>query len=154
MAERKINGETYKVEPLTAPEAYKLLAEILLLAGTGSQHLPAIIKGQYEDEDGTGGFAADIAAFAAVSSMIRDFGMDAFVDFKRRVIETAMIKRPSGPYEHVSLEAEFIGDLVSAEKVFDFVIEEQFGPFSKGSEASGPVALALILIRNVFQVSK
>ena len=157
MAETKIAGVEYKVSPLTAPEALAFISEIIVMAGPGLRHLPLILKGVVEDEEDSesgGGFVADIAAAAACSAMIKEFGIEAFVDFKRRIIETATVKRPSGVYEQVMAESDFIGKLVECELLYDYIIGEQFGPFSKGSEASGPLGLSLTLVRNIFQVKK
>lgn len=161
MSEFKIDGVEYKITPLVGENAYSLLSEMIAIAGEGAQFLPQILRGAMLDEEGddgetagVGAFYADIASFAACSAMIKESGYDTFAGFRRKIIETAMKKRPSGAYEQVKLDTDFLGNLVGAEKLFDHCIEAHFGPFSKGSEASGPVALALILIRNVFQVKK
>ena len=81
MAEKKINGVEYKVDPLPAPEGYSLLSEMIVLAGPGFEYLPAILRARAQDEsdqedDGEGsgsGFMGDLAAASAVSSMIKSF---------------------------------------------------------------------------------
>ena len=150
MAEKKIGSREFKVGPMTAPDAYKLLCEMIAITGSAAQYLPSMLSAAKKD-DAEGSFLADVGAFAACSSMIKEVGVEGFLDFKRKVIESAMVKRPSGAYESVLFDSDFIGDLVSAEKLFEWVLEEQFAPFLKGSEVSGPVALSIMLIRNVFR---
>ncbi|CTQ67117.1 phage tail assembly chaperone [Roseibium alexandrii] len=153
MPEKKIAGAEYRVEPLAAKDAYLLLTEIIRLAGPGAKHLPGLMA-ILSTTDPKERFLADVAAFAACSEVINVHGASAFVDLKQRVISNAQVKRPSGIYDHLDLEDDFCGDLETAEKVFDFVMEVQFGNFSAGSEANGPVALAMIIVRNIFRIQK
>ncbi|GFO81218.1 MAG: hypothetical protein A49_08450 [Methyloceanibacter sp.] len=152
MAETKIAGGEYRVQPLGAKDAYKLLGELIRLAGPGARHLPAILTVTTDSSEGK--MLADTAELIAVSDMLSVHGVDAFAEFKAGVCAVAQVKRPSGSYDEVDLDADFVGDLEGAEKLFNFVMEHAFGNFFKGNGAVGPAALALVLIRNVFQSQK
>ena len=95
-----------------------------------------------------------IDAFVALSQILREHGAQAFVDLKTRVTSIAQAKRPSGVYEAVDLDIDFAGDLENCEKLFEFVMEVQFGNFTKGSVAYGPIALAMLLVKHLFQMQK
>lgn len=153
MAEKKIGGAEYRVAPLNAKDAYYLLAEIIRLAGPGARHLPGIVRiAAHEDEKDR--FLSEVASFGACSEILNAHGAEAFVEFKSRVISIAQIKRQSGVVEHVDLSVDFEGDLETAEEVYDFVMETQFGNFSEGSKVRGPAAFAMILVRNTFRLQK
>ncbi|MEM9359959.1 MAG: phage tail assembly chaperone [Pseudomonadota bacterium] len=153
MAEKKIADKEYRVELLGAKDAYLLLAEIIRIAGPGAKHLPAIVALVRPDEEGAQ-FMADVAAFAACAEVLNTHGAEALVDLKARVLGLAQVKRPAGHYEKIDLEVDFYGALDQAEELFDYVMEVQFGNFSQGSEASGPIALAMVLVRNIFRIQK
>lgn len=152
MAEKKIEGAEYRVDLLSAKDAYALLSKIIRLAGPGAKHLPGImtLAGPTPEDR----MLADVAAFAACSEMLRFHGAEALVDLKSEVISIAQMKRPSGEYHPVDLDVDLSGDIPTAELLFDYVLEVQFGNFFDGPKASGPVALALTLVRNIFRMPK
>ena len=153
MPEKKIAGTEYRVELLGAKDAYALLAKLLLLAGSAGPHLPGILalsgSEKHEATDAT-----NLATLKAVSGILQAHGAEAFVDLKTSMIELAQAKRPSGIYEQVDLDVDFAGDLESSEKLFDFVMEVQFGNFSKGPNLNGPIALAMQTVRTLFLLTK
>ena len=97
---------------------------------------------------------ASIAAFKALTDILQTHGPEAFVDLKTSVIELAQARRPSGIYEQVDLDVDFAGDLEASEKLFDFVMEVQFGNFFKGPKPNGPIALTMQIAQTLFRLTK
>ena len=153
MAEIKIAGTEYRVEPLGAKDAYALLAKLLRIAGPGGKKMPGIQSLYESSEPQTVNFA-NAAALSAASDILAVHGDNAYVDLKSDVLSLAQAKRPSGIYEQVDPDLEFVGDLESAETLFDFVMEVQFGNFSKGSKAYGHIDLAMLLAKHLFRMQK
>ena len=154
MAEKKIAGREVSTHPLPAREAYELLAELIKLTGPGARHIPGMVSlGTLGDEAEKKQWA-DVAAFAACSSIITEHGPAAFADFKMKVIGLASIRRPSGAVEPIDPDGDFRGDFAGLEEVFDWVMEVQFGGFFGGKDPSGPLGLALVLAKRVFRPGK
>ena len=154
MAEIKIGGTEYRVEPLGAKDAYKLLTDIMLLTGSGTQYLATLLFSQEDGEIQNSQSMDSIEAYEACIEILREHGTQAFVDMKARVTSLAQAKRPSGVYETVDLDVDFPGDLQGAEKLFEFVMEVQFGNFSKGSKAYGHIDLAMLLAKHLFRMQR
>ena len=152
MAEIKIGGTEYRVEPLGAKDAYKLLTDIMLLTGSGTQYLATLLFSQEDGETENDQPMDSVEAYEACIEILREHGTQAFVDMKARVTSLAQAKRPSGVYETVDLDVDFPGDLQGAEKLFEFVMEVQFGNFSKGPKHAGPIALAMQTIQTLFRL--
>jgi len=135
MAEKKINGRTFKVVPLPAGEALELYAETLRIAGHGAGRLPALLLGA----DGTSEASAlkDLALLLAMSDVLNGAGSVPIRDLVKRLVEVAMIQRPGGSYEQVDLDHDFTGQLGDIIPVVKFVLQEQFSDFFTASGASG-----------------
>lgn len=146
MREIKINKQEYRIDSITAKEAYSLIAELVKLSGVAADYLPTLMN-LSENSDET----ADMVAFSMSSYMINQNGVDAFVELKEKVISMAEIKSESGAYNPVDLDRDFMGDLSGAEQLFDAVLQEHFDPLLKGGSGTSPAALALLLNRNLFR---
>ena len=151
MAEKKIAGTEYRVEPLGAKDAYKLLAKLLRIAGPGGKQMPGI-QSLYESSEPQAVSVANASALSAASDILAVHGEHAYADLKSDVLSLAQARRPSGIYEQVDPDLDFVGDLESAETLFDFVMEVQFGNFSKGPKHTGPIALAMQTIQTLFRL--
>ena len=154
MAETKIGGTEYRVEPLGAKDAYSLLTEVMRLTGPGAQYLTTLLFSQEDDDAQSDHRMESIDAYMTCIEILREHGTQAFVDMKARVTSIAQARRSSGIYETVDLDVDFPGDLESAEKLFEFVMEVQFGNFSKGSKAYGHIDLAMLLAKHLFRMQK
>jgi len=120
MAEKKINGRTFKVVPLPAGEALELYAETLRIAGHGAGRLPALLLGA----DGTSEASAlkDLALLLAMSDVLNGAGSVPIRDLVKRLVD---------------LDLDFTGQLGDIIPVVKFVLQEQFSDFFTASGASG-----------------
>ena len=152
MAETKINGVEYRVEHPPITQSWDLLNRMLLIGGAGAQHLPVLAQGAMKQaEDKTDSFLFNSASLHASAAMIRDVGSQELIKFKSDIISLARIKAPSGEYREIVLEADFIGDLLGIEELFNYIIKVIFSDFSKGSAANGQIGLALKLVKAIYQ---
>lgn len=149
MAERKIDGRVYKVDPMTAPDAIELYADILRVAGPAAPKLPAIIlsmTGQSEH----GQVMADVAALSAISEIVKASGAEGVRELIQRIVETAMVQAPSKEWRQVDMTGDFTGNLKALLPVVKFVLEEQYRDFFTGSGGIG----ILGMLKAAFQSAK
>ena len=132
MAEMKIKGSTYKVEPLVATEAIRLQVRVLKVLGGALDRLPEILDSRGKDET-----AFQKAAIAAFSDIFMKSNPDEITDLLKNIVEVAMILRPSKTYEQVDLDQDFTGKLDEAFELAVFVLREQFSAFFTDSLVSG-----------------
>lgn len=136
MAEKKINGKTYKVEPLLATDAIRLKMRLVKAVGPALSRVPVIFAGfgaaTQEAKDKSNEAAAD-----ALSEIIGSLDPDDATDLIKNIVEVAMIKRPSGSYEQVDLDGDFTGNLGEIITVATFVLQEQFGEVFSAALANG-----------------
>ncbi len=140
MAERKLAGVEYRVQPIPAVEAIELYADILRFLGPAANRLPAIIMALSAADEGQE-MMADVAALAAVSDILSRVPSDQVSDLVGRIVGIAQIKRQSGQYDPVDLSGDFTGKLSSLVPLIKFVLEEQFSDFFIGSRKSGIISL-------------
>lgn len=136
MAEKKINGRTFKTEPMLAMDAMILQARLVKLLGPAIDKLGTILAGRGENASEEAKAQSNFAAVAALSEV---FGKSEPVETAqviRDVAQIAMISRPSG-YEPVDFDGDFTGKLGDIMPVVGFVLVEQFGDFFTGVLASG-----------------
>lgn len=136
MAEKKINGRTFKTEPMLAMDAMILQARLVKLLGPAIDRMGEIFAGHGEKASEEAKARSNAAAISAFSDI---FGKSDPVDtakLVKEVAEIAMISRPSG-YEHVDFDGDFTGHLNDIMPVVIFVLREQFGDFFTGLLASG-----------------
>lgn len=140
MAEKKINGRTFKVEPMLATQATILQARLVKAIGPGLELLPAIFAGMGSNDDGEKS-RSDLAAISAITAVFKQMEPEEYGQLVKDLVEVAMIKRPSGVYEQVDYDGDFTGHLPDVIKVVGFVLREQFGDFFKDALASGNLAV-------------
>ena len=138
MAEKKINGETYRCDPMPASGAIELYADLIRVATGGTGRLPAILlglEGKAAGEIGSGEMA-EAAALAAIGDILGKHSSGELRELLERVLKGAQIKRPSG-YDVVNLDDDFSGRLNSIIPVARFVLEVNFSDFFGASAGSG-----------------
>jgi hypothetical protein len=147
MAEKKLDGVEYRVQPIPAIEAIELYADILRLLGPAANRLPSIILALSAGDDGQE-MMADVAALAAVSDILSRVPSDQVSGLVSRIVGIAQIKRPSGQYDPVDLSGDFTGKVSALVPLVKFVLEEQFRDFFIGSRKRGILSLLTEVLRN------
>lgn len=138
MAEKKINGTTYRTAPLPAPVALPLYLDVVAIAGPLAGRLPAMIDALADGEDGAA--VADALVLDAASSVISTAGSARITDIVRRTLDAVEIERPSG-FDKVDFEGDFTGtDAGNLFPVVKWALREQFYGFFPASAGSGPLS--------------
>jgi hypothetical protein len=127
VAEKKINGRTFRVDPMLATKALVLQARLFRVAGPAIERLPEILVGLggNEEEQRTSNGAA-IGAFA---SIFAQSSPDDLADIVKEVAEIARIRRPSGAYDALDFDGDMTGHQADLIPLVIFVLQEQFGDF-------------------------
>jgi hypothetical protein len=141
MADKKINGVEYKVDPLLATKALVLQARLLRVAGPLASKLPSILASRREGASIEEKAAADTEALVAITSIFEAAPPEAIAALIKDIVEIALVKRPSGAYDPVDLDGDFSGKLGDIIPVAVFVLSEQFGDFFSGALANGRRAM-------------
>ena len=141
MAEKKINGVEYRVDPLLATRALVLQARLMRAAGPLASKLPSILASRREGATVEEKAAADSEALVAITAIFDAISPEEFASLVKDIVEIAKIKRPSGAYDPVDLDGDFAGRLGDIIPVAVFVLSEQFGDFFSGALANGRRAL-------------
>lgn len=137
MAEKKIGDRTFKVEPMLATDAVRLQARLLKVLGGGIDRLPEIMAGAGKDASPEAKAKSNAAAVAAFADIFANGDPDLMTKLVQEIVETAMVKRPSGEYSLVDMDGDFTGRLDEMFELAVFVLREQFGAFFTGRLASG-----------------
>jgi hypothetical protein len=137
MAEKKINGRTFKTVPMLAMDAMILQARLVKLLGPAIDKLGTILAGRGENASEEAKAQSNFAAVAAISEVFGKSEPVETANVIRDVAQIAMISRPSGNYEPVDFDGDFTGKLGDIMPVVGFVLVEQFGDFFTGLLASG-----------------
>jgi len=122
MAEKKINGRTYKVEPLGAKEAIRLLGRLTKVGGAAWDRLRKDI------EDGAETMNVGMVIVTFVVELSRNNDVDDVVGLIEEICGYAQVKLDSG-YSKIYFDEEFSGRLQDVHKVATFVLEENFSDF-------------------------
>ncbi|MDO9417036.1 phage tail assembly chaperone [Pararhizobium sp.] len=141
MADKKINGRTFKFAPMLALEALVLQARLLRVVGKGISRLPEIFGGRTEGASVKDKAKADAAAIAALSDIFTQSEPAELANLIKDIVEKTSMLRPSGDYESVDLNADFSDSLGDIIPVVVWVLKEQFGSFFSGALANGGRAL-------------
>ena len=136
MAELKIAGELYKVEPLPAGEAIELYADLMRVATQATGRVPAILMALASRENGAPDAMADVAALAGLGDILRSTSSSDIKSLINRIVTCASVKRPSG-YAEVNLDEEFTGNLAAILPVAKFVLEVNYADFFTASVGGG-----------------
>lgn len=133
MAERKINGSTYRVEPPLATLALGLKLRIAKLAGPGFEVLPVALA-SLQSKDQALKEGAGSAVIDALGKVMAKIDPDDVTDLMGDVVAMAKVKDATG-YGPVDLDGwitEHPGDLYP---LMGFVLETAIGPFFPGGAA-------------------
>lgn len=141
MADKKINGTEYKVDPLIATKALILQARLMRAAGPLASKLPAILASRREGASVEEKAAADAEALVAITAIFSAISPEEYASLVGDIVGIAMIKRPSGSYDPVDIDGDFVGRLGDIIPVVVFVLTEQFGDFFSGALANGARAM-------------
>lgn len=128
MAERKINGATYRVGTVLATDALRLKLRLLKVVGAGVDQLPAILAGAGGKATPAVKKRSDQAAIAAFTEIFMKSDVEEMITLVKDIVEIAQIKRPSG-YDQVDLDGDFSGKTGDMLAVAVFVLQEIFGGF-------------------------
>jgi hypothetical protein len=136
MAERKIGGRTYKVEPLLATEALALQGRLMKAIGPAFDRLPEVIA-QVRDKgiDADGG---NVLMIKVIGDIFSSLSTDEYVSLVRDIVEVAKVQRPSGAFDPVDIDGDMSGpELANIIPLLAFVLREQFSDFFSGLLGNG-----------------
>ncbi|MBB4063688.1 phage tail assembly chaperone [Gellertiella hungarica] len=137
MAEKKIGGSVYKVEPMLATQAIILQARLARVIGPAISKLPGILASRKEGASDEQKAQADADAVSAVTEIFSRCPPHEIAELVKDVVEVAMVQRPSGVYEPVDFDLDFTGRLGDVIPTVVFVLATQFGDFFSGALANG-----------------
>lgn len=141
MAEKKIGGKVFRVQPMNAIDALALYMDIMRILGPSASRLPSIIVALGSSEEGAD-MMAEVATLAAISDILQRTATDTITDVLRRIIELTSVSVDGGKnFAPTIMDVEFTGDLKSLVPVIKFVMEEQYSDFFTGSRPSGILSL-------------
>ena len=137
MAEKKINGRTFKVAPMLAMDALVLQARLFKLLGPALSQFGAVMQGRGKDATEDAKAAALTAGATALVSIFQNAEPRDVAQLIKDVVELAQIRRESGVYDQCDLDGDFTGDQKTMMQVTFFVLKEQFGDFFSGLPGLG-----------------
>ncbi len=145
MAERKIAGRIFAVNPMPAGKALALYAELVSVLGSAVHRLPGIVlttaeASEGESEGGSLDVMSDIITFAAIADVVRTATPEGTADLVQRICEAAEIRTESGAYHPVEFDRDFTGNLKDIPTLVQFVLEEQFSDFFPEGGVNGLLA--------------
>ncbi len=132
MAERKLNGRTFKVEPLLAVQALSLWTRIVKVLGPAWGAIREKMEASKKQTDTD----MSVMVIQAVVDVATSNPSGEVTTLIKDIVETAMIKRPSGSYEVCDLDGDFTGHLPDIPAVAMFVLQENFADFFTGKNLS------------------
>jgi hypothetical protein len=135
MGETKINGRTFRVEPMLATKALVLQARLFKLAGPAIARLPEIMSGYGGDEEAQR--HSNAAAISAFASIFAESHPEDLAGLIQEVAQIASIRRPSGSYDRVDFDGDMTGHGADLIPLVVFVLREQFGDFFSGLPGLG-----------------
>lgn len=137
MTEKKINGRTFRTEPLLATQAIVLQARLFKTLGPAISHLGEIMQGRAADATEEQKARSNAAAISALADIFSKANPEELAGLVKEVIETAQIRRPSGNYETCDFDGDFTGHQKDVLPVVAFVLREQFADFFSGLPGLG-----------------
>jgi hypothetical protein len=143
MAEKKINGRTFKAEPMLATDALVLQARLFKALGPAVQHFGAIMRGHGEDKTEEQKAQSNAAAIGALASVFAQSQPQEIAGIIKDLVETCQIKRDSGNYDPCDFDGDFTGNQKDIMPVVLFALQEQFGDFFAGVPGIGNLGKAL-----------
>lgn len=138
MAEKVINGRTFKVTPMLATQALVLQARVVKIAGPAFSKLGPIMQGYGEGKTEAEKETSNAAAIAAIVDVFTNGDPIAIAELIKDIVAVAQIRRPSGNYDHCDIDGDFQDDKqADIFPVVGFVLQEQFSSFFGGLRVSG-----------------
>ena len=137
MAEKKIGGRTFKVDPLLATEAIRLQMRLVKAIGPALSRLPVIFAGAGDKATAEAKDRSNAAAVEALTKIIGDLEPDDATALVKDIVEVAMVQAPSKEWRMVDLDGDFTGNLGEIITVATFVLREQFGDVFSAALANG-----------------
>ncbi len=133
MAEKKINGRTFRVEAMLATDALILQARIFKMVGPLISQLGTVMKsGSVDGDSDAKKMALGTAALAALSEMFSKSDPLEVARLVKDVVEVAQIRRESGAYDQCDFDGDFTKHAKDIMPVVVFVLQEQFSDFFLG----------------------
>lgn len=137
MAEKKINGRTFRVGHVLATDAIRLQVRVVKLLGGAVDHLPVILAG-VGSADASAKAASDAAAVAAMTDIVAKADPDEIVSLLGSVVRMSQVGTPSGSWSEADLDSDFTGErMKDLIPVVSFVLREVLGDFFGAALASG-----------------
>jgi Phage tail assembly chaperone protein, TAC len=143
MAEKRINGREYRVEPMLATRALILQAKLVRVAGPLVSRLGDILQGHGTDSTEEQKARSNMAAVAAFSAIFAEIDPIDFAEIIKEIVETAQIKRPTG-YGKVDMDGDLTGHSADIIPLCVFVLREQYGDFFTGLAEVGVPGLTKV----------
>lgn len=137
MAEKKINGRTFKTEPMLAMAALVLQARLFKAVGPAIARLGDVLKGRGEGATEEQKDASNAAAISAFAALFSNSDPEQLAKLVRDIIEVAMVKGDSGEYRQCDFDGDFTGQQKDIVPVVMWVLGEQFGDFFAGLPGIG-----------------
>lgn len=137
MAEKKINGRTFKTEPMLATQALVLQARLFKALGPAVARIGDVMAGYGTDKTDEQKAKSNMAAVGALTEIFTQSNPEDMANLVKDVVEVAQIKRDSGVYENCDLDGDFTGKQKDLIPVVAFVLREQFGDFFGGLPGLG-----------------
>lgn len=137
MAEKKINGRTFKTSPMLATRALVLQARILKLIGPAVDNFGLIMAGFGDKKSEAKKAESTAAGVQAIAAIFAKGDPEEMVKLIAEILSNGMILRPSGTYDPIDLDGDFTDNQGDIFPVLFFVLGEQFGSFFTGLRALG-----------------
>lgn len=137
MAEKKINGRTFKTTPMLATRALVLQAKILKLVGPAVNSFAGVMKGFSKEATEAQKAQSTEAGIKALAAIFAECDPEATVNLLAEILSNGTILRPSGVYDTIDLDGDFTDHQGDIFPVLFFVLGEQFGSFFTGLRAIG-----------------
>jgi hypothetical protein len=132
VAEKKIGGRTFSVEPMLALESMVLKARLMKVAAPVLSVLPTILASASEDKE-----RANLQAITAFGELFSKSDPKELAHLVKDICEVASIQRPSGNVERVDFDGDMTGHDGDIPVLAIFVLREQFGDFFAGLRGIG-----------------
>lgn len=123
MAEKKIGDREFRVDQPLATEALLLQTRVLKVLGSAGDKIPDIIESANSGSEDSSAIVTTFAEF------FKNCDPSETVNLIKDIVEMAEIRRPSGVYESVSMDADFSGSQKEMFQVAFFILKEVFGDF-------------------------
>lgn len=145
MAEKKINGRTFRVGTVLATDAIKLQVRLLKIVGGGVERLPLILAGMGKkgEENPEAKAKSDAAAVAALSDILSKADPDGVTDLLSDIVAMAQLQTDSRSWEPVDIDQDFTDHKKDLFHVVFFVLKEVLGDFFDGVPGAGDLGKVL-----------